>query len=81
MKTDVNEASVESVVMRVPTEAAKLKVITPIDVAEDLRWEIGEEVEIVRVVEGGVEVEDVKGVVASFALQDLHGEHRWFDYV
>lgn len=80
MKKDVNEASVESVVMRVPSEGDKLKVITPIDIAEDLRWEIGQVVEIVQVVDGGFEIEDSSGVVASFATQDLQGEYRWFDY-
>lgn len=81
MSNDFIASSVESVVMRVPREGDRLKVAVPIDIAEDLRWEIGREVEIVQVVDGGFEIEDSEGVVASFALQDIQGECRWFDYV
>ena len=59
----------------------KLRVVVPIDIAEDLEWPCGTVVEVVQVDRDSFEAAGPGCDAASFARIDLDSEHRWFDRV
>ena len=59
----------------------KFVAIETIDVYDDVAWEPGTVVEVIRVYEfnGGYDLEDEGGNNGHFAPCDVFGENRWFD--